>query len=135
MSILYGGNNDIFLKEEDLEKASKTTKTITRQKIYAVLRKAGYKNAKWHKSGQIRGWGSWTEGYTFKNETGIYIYLTYLAGSSISARRKSQEELKQLNLTEIKKYITALEKIGIKASIKETGSISKIYLLEVLKEQ
>lgn len=33
------------------------------QKIHAVMRKAGLRRAVYHKSKQVRGWGSWTEGY------------------------------------------------------------------------
>lgn len=37
---------------------------VTPQKVRAVLRKSpGIRAAKWHRSGQIRGWGSWDDGY------------------------------------------------------------------------
>lgn len=35
---------------------------ISRQKIYATLRNAGYTAAKFNRSGTVRGWGSWTSG-------------------------------------------------------------------------
>lgn len=35
---------------------------ITRQKLYSILRKAGYQSAKFTRSGMVRGWGSWSAG-------------------------------------------------------------------------
>lgn len=40
------------------------TPTVTAAKVAATLRKAGFTAAKWHASGQIRGWGDWETGYS-----------------------------------------------------------------------
>ena len=36
--------------------------SITRQKLYSILRKSGYSAAKFSRSGMVRGWGSWSAG-------------------------------------------------------------------------
>jgi hypothetical protein len=43
---------------------------VTRQKIQSVLRKAGIPAGKWIASGQIRGWGEWTEGTKVRDGDG-----------------------------------------------------------------
>jgi len=137
MSILYGetSDKDIFLNEKDLEKACKIIRTITSHKIHAVLRKASFAKAKWNKSKQIKGWGSWTEGYTIENDTITFIHLGYIHGSSISARKKSQEELEALKLEVLKKYVEVLKNANISATIKKIGSVTKTYRIEIDKEQ
>ena len=137
MSILYSEANDkdIFLNEKDLEEACKLTRTITSHKIHAVLRKARFARAKWNKSRHTRGWGSWTEGYTIENDTITFIHLGYIHGSSISARKKSQEEIEALKLEVLKKYVEVLKNANISATIKKIGSVTKTYRIEIDKEQ
>jgi hypothetical protein len=40
------------------------------QKVRSILRKAGFSNAQWVASGQVRGWGRWTTGYQVHSYNG-----------------------------------------------------------------
>lgn len=66
---------------------------ISRQKLYATLRKAGYSAAKFHRSGMVRGWGNWSSGVHVVpvNLQGIGWKVEYNFGSS---RRASDADRK-----------------------------------------
>lgn len=57
-----------------------TPQKYSRQKISAVLRKAGLSAAKWHASGMVRGWGDWTPGASVRALDGDQISVFYRTG-------------------------------------------------------
>ena len=67
-----------------------TTMTITRQKLYATLRKAGYAAAKFHRSGMVRGWGEWASGVQVELDPGSCG--DWRVSYSFGARRETETE-------------------------------------------
>lgn len=54
---------------------------ITSQKLYAILRKAGYRAAKWETSGMVRGWGEYSTGpRVYARDNSGSLYVTYESG-------------------------------------------------------
>jgi hypothetical protein len=45
-----------------------TTTTVSRQKVHAVLKKAGFRRSEWLRSGRVKGWGNSTTGYELEAE-------------------------------------------------------------------
>lgn len=60
------------------------SKLITRQKIQAVLRKAGHQASKYHPSGQVRGWGRHSRGYSVTENKTTNEFLIEERGLSFS---------------------------------------------------
>jgi hypothetical protein len=52
---------------------------MTQQKLYAILRKAGYRAAKWEASGMVRGWGEYSTGPRITKRDNV-LRVTYETG-------------------------------------------------------
>jgi hypothetical protein len=51
---------------------------VSVQKVSAAMRKAGLAAAKWHPSGQVRGWGSWSPGVrTHKDGDAVLVCMQH----------------------------------------------------------
>jgi hypothetical protein len=84
---------------------------ITRQKLYAVLRKAGFDTAKYHASGQVRGWGSWSPGARVEEARGGGAWnVSWKSYGHISAERY-QEYMERI--------ITTLQAAGIEGTLSD----------------
>jgi ABC-type transport system substrate-binding protein len=90
---------------------------ITKQKVQAVLRKAGYDKATWERSGMIRGWGEWSEGYEVKQRenkiTVQHVMPRFGRGDTGARMRGCLEEYKQ-----------ALEKAGINVVLETSAMLT-----------
>lgn len=71
---------------------------MTRQKLYATLRKAGYTAAKFTRSGQVRGWGEWSSGVQVVpvGVQGIDWKIEYLFGIRRGSDRERVEKLQAI---------------------------------------
>jgi hypothetical protein len=58
------------------------TGKLSTSKVSATLRRAGFRTAKWIPSGQIRGWGSWSNGFKLKQQIDESIRCTIHAGKA-----------------------------------------------------
>jgi hypothetical protein len=85
---------------------------ITPQKVRTVLRKAGYDKAQWHASGQIRGWGEWSEGYQVRVE-GDNIIVVHEMG--LYWTRNDKEDKRRLEA--LNRYRQTLQEAGISSVI------------------
>lgn len=54
---------------------------VTTQKVHALLRKAGQSISKWHRSGQIRGWGHWSSGAAVEYDDFGVIHVNHVMGN------------------------------------------------------
>ena len=92
---------------------------ITRQKVSAVLRKAGLTVAKYNRSGMVRGWGDWSEGYR----------VSYNAHDNILFVRHEQSYIRSTERTQVYKlgklaqYKEILQAAGIKSEIQDNRLI------------
>ena len=77
---------------------------ITRQKLYSILRTAGYTAAKYHASGRVRGWGEMSAGVQVveSNHDGAEWQIEYCFG----IRRPTNAERVQ-RLQAIQKILVA----------------------------
>ena len=76
-------------------------KQLTRQKVQAVLRKAGFTRSEWERSGMIRWWGSWSRGYHVPTYTDEILVNHH--GDAVRGDYDAQMDL----------YAAALESAGI----------------------
>ncbi len=80
---------------------------MTRQKIYAILRKDGHKAAKWEASPAVRGWGEYSTGPRVYARTGDTIAVTYECGHSRGALECESNAMHNY-------IVPALEAAGVK---------------------
>ena len=85
---------------------------VTRQKISAILRKAGLTAAKYNKSGMVRGWGDWREGYKVHSNNGIWI-------SHEQSRIRSSPRTQTYKLEKLAQYKEILQVAGIESKIQD----------------
>src|SRR5688572_17811563 len=69
----------------------------TTQKVTAVLRKAGGTFAQEHKSGMIRGWSDWSEGYKVRKHSAGKVRVSYEVGWQRSGPTTVQHSAKKLD--------------------------------------
>lgn len=46
---------------------------LTKSNITRVLKRAEHTQAKWNRSGMVRGWGSWSAGFHVTGEFPVYV--------------------------------------------------------------
>jgi len=84
---------------------------VTTQRLYAILRKAGFTAAKWEASGQVRGWGDWSPGVKCQQRQGLTV--TYKVYGS-----HGEERIRNV----MEHYVVpALNKAGITGEWEEDG--------------
>ena len=55
---------------------------VSSQKLYAILRKAGFRAAKYNRSQMIKGWGNWSSGVQVVKDDRDRWEVSYNFGSS-----------------------------------------------------
>jgi len=85
-----------------------TTKKITKQAIYATLRKAGYTRSE-EMTTAVRGWHKWTAGYR--------VYGFSVSHNTWSSIIEDDEKKKFM----VGCYQSALNKAGFQTELSETG--------------
>lgn len=88
-----------------------TDKPITVQRVYAILRKAGHTVAKWHASGQVRGWGDWSPGVKVQQRQSLTVtYKVYGSGGEERIRNVMENYI-----------VPTLKNAGIGGTLSEDG--------------
>lgn len=88
---------------------------MTTRRLYAILRKAGIRSAKWYPSGRVRGSGHWNPGVHVRRDSDthkIWFNVSYQAYGEGGAERKREQ---------MARIISALQAGGIQGMVSDDG--------------
>lgn len=90
---------------------------MTSQKLYAILRKAGHRAAKWQPSYMVRGWGEYSPGVKVKKDSDTYklwFNVTYESGHGAHAIERSRNAVQSY-------IVPALTAAGVQGKLTDDG--------------
>jgi hypothetical protein len=89
-------------------------KPLTKRTIQNILRKAGHTKSEYHRSGMVRGWGEWTEGYKVEESDGQFR-VSYNVDRFWARREPERATDDQRRRAE--EYQRTLEKAGVSSTL------------------